>query len=40
MSDYRRALAVVKGIHTVIWALVEAAMVYLAASGAVGRSDR
>ena len=40
MSDHRRALAVVKGIHTIIWAFVEAAMVYLLASGAAGRSDR
>ena len=40
MSDHRRALAVVKGTHTVIWAFVESAMVYLLASGAVGRSDR
>jgi hypothetical protein len=40
MSDHRRALAVVKGIHTVIWAFVEGAMLYLIASGASGRSDR
>lgn len=40
MSDHRRALAVVKGIHTVIWAFVEGAMLYLLASGAAGRSDR
>jgi hypothetical protein len=40
MSDHPRALAVVKGTHTVIWACVEAAMAYLLASGAAGRSDR
>ncbi|MGH8949033.1 MAG: hypothetical protein ACRDXF_09255 [Acidimicrobiia bacterium] len=40
MPDQRRTLALVKGIHTVIWALVEAAMVYLLVSGASGRSDR
>ena len=40
MFDHRRALTVVKGIHTIIWAFVEAAMLYLLASGAAGRSDR
>jgi hypothetical protein len=40
MPDHHHALAVVKSIHTVIWALVEGAMVYLLASGAAGRSDR
>ncbi len=40
MADSDRVLAVVKGIHTVIWALVEAAMFYLLASGVAGRSDR
>ncbi len=40
MSDHEGALALVKGIHTVIWAIVETAMVYLLASGMAGRSDR
>ena len=35
-----RALVVVKTVHTAIWALVEAAMVYLLMSGAMRRSDR
>ncbi|HWL49070.1 MAG TPA: hypothetical protein VNT92_04280 [Acidimicrobiia bacterium] len=35
-----RALVVVKTVHTAIWALVEAAMVYLLVSGAMRRSDR
>jgi len=40
MSDHRRALAAVKGIHTVIWAFVESAMLYVLVSGVAGRSDR
>jgi hypothetical protein len=40
MSDHRRALAVVKGIHTVVWAFVESAMLYVLVSGAAGRLDR
>jgi hypothetical protein len=40
MTDHRRALVVVKTLHTIVWAFVEAAMLYLLASGAAGRSDR
>jgi hypothetical protein len=40
MTDRRRALVVVKTLHTIVWAFVEAAVLYLLASGAAGRSDR
>jgi hypothetical protein len=40
VSDRNRAIVAVKCIHTIIWAFVESAMVYLLASGAAGRSDR
>ncbi len=40
MAGNRRALALIKAIHTLVWALVEAAMVYLLVTGVAGRTDR
>jgi len=40
MAENRYALALIKGIHTLVWASVEAAMVYLLVTGAAGRTDR
>ncbi|MGH8952017.1 MAG: hypothetical protein ACRDX9_11385 [Acidimicrobiia bacterium] len=40
LEHNERALAVLTTVHTAIWLLVEAAMVYLIAAGLRGRTDR
>jgi hypothetical protein len=40
VNDRRVALALVKGVHTLVWLVVEACMVYVLGAGLRGRSDR
>lgn len=40
VAGRRRALTALKTVHTMIWALVEAAMAYLIVSGLRGSTDR